>query len=109
MIEPHDIALFIQLDGILASDRGFPSVQLNLGQAETMTIILKHVYSLYICPPSLATQGSIVITSRTGDVFKPIWYASAGSGQVPDLEEDKRTWPGYDVIDILSAFIPLQR
>jgi hypothetical protein len=111
LIEPQDIAMFVQLDGILASDQGFPTIDLNLGE-DAMTINLKNIYSLYICPPSLQAQGSIVITTRSGDVFKPIWYSSSGAGeQVIEelLEEDKRTWPGYDIIDILSAFTPLKR
>ncbi|KAI8639229.1 rab-GTPase-TBC domain-containing protein [Parasitella parasitica] len=107
LIEPHDIANFIDLDGVLASDQGFPSIDLNFGQAETMTISLKSVYSFYVCPPSPATQGSIVITSIVGDVLKPLWYyASEQAG--PSYQLESATWPGYDIIDILSAFHPLK-
>lgn len=95
---------------MLAAEQGFPTVHLNMGERETMTISMKNVYSLYVCPPSSAAQGSIVITSRSGDVMKPIWYAAA-----QDIEEDGNsqsdigTWPGYDIIDIISAFHPMQR
>lgn len=91
------------MDGVLATDQGFPNVDLNLGDRETMTISLKNVYSLYVCPPSILTQGSIVITSRSGDVLKPIWYSTT------ENENDIHSWPGYDIIDIISAFNPLQR
>lgn len=107
LIEPQDIDTFIQLDGVLASDHGFPKIDVNLGQGETMTIGLKHVYSLYVCPPSIATQGSIVITSSSGDVFKPIWYSTT-QDITGDLQLDISTWPGYDIIDILNAFIPMR-
>lgn len=108
LIEPHDIAKFIDLDGVLASDQGFPSIDLNFGQAETMTIALKNVYSLYVCPPSPTAQGSIVITSRSGDVLKPLWYSASEQGD-NSYQTDSATWPGYDIIDILSAFNPLKR
>ncbi|KAK4509503.1 trifunctional hydroxymethylpyrimidine kinase/phosphomethylpyrimidine kinase/thiaminase [Mucor velutinosus] len=105
LIEPHDIVKFIELDGVLASDQGFPSIDLNFGQAETMTIALKNVYSLYVCPPSPSVQGSIVITSRSGDVLKPLWYSAS---EQASYQTDSATWPGYNIIDILSAFNPLK-
>ena len=105
LIEPEDIPIFIQLDGELASEQGFPSVELNLGERETMTIAMKNVYSLYICPPTHASQGSVVITSRLGDVLQPIWHTPSQENAQLDME----TWPGYDIIDIISAFNPLQR
>lgn len=101
--------MFIQLDGVLATDQGFPTFHLNMGERETMTISMKNVYSLYVCPPSMSTQGSIVITSRSGDVLKPIWYASAeDTNEDRDVQSNITTWPGYDIIDIISAFHPLQ-
>lgn len=103
LIEPKDIDLFMQLDGELASDHEFPNISLNLGQGETMAIGMKHVYSLYVCPPSPEAQGSIVITSKSGDVFKPIWFSTANG-----LASDTASWPGYDIIDILNAFIPIR-
>lgn len=105
LIEPHDIVKFIELDGVLASDQGFPSIDLNFGQAETMTIALKNVYSLYVCPPSPTIQGSVAITSRSGDVLKPLWYSAS---EQASYQTDSATWPGYDIIDILSAFNPLK-
>ena len=108
LIEPHDIIKFIELDGILASDQGFPSIDLNFGQSETMAIALRNVYSFYVCPPSPTVQGSIVITSRSGDVLKPLWY-SASEQNDRSYQMDSATWPGYDIIDILSAFNPLKR
>jgi hypothetical protein len=109
LIEPTDISKFIELNGVLASDQGFPSIALNLGQQETMTISLKNIYSLYICPPKLNAQGSIVITTRTGDVLQPLWYSASEDYQQRSFQLDSTTWPGFDIIDILSAFNPLQR
>jgi hypothetical protein len=108
LIEAHDITKFMELDGILATEQGFPTVDLNLGDRETMTISLKNIYSLYVCPPSMISQGSIVITSRSGDVLKPIWYSAAENNDNNSTEIDISTWPGYDIIDIISAFNPLQ-
>ncbi|KAI9475688.1 MAG: rab-GTPase-TBC domain-containing protein [Benjaminiella poitrasii] len=113
LIEPHDIARFIELDGVLAADQGFPDVDLNMGEGETMTIALKNIYSLYICPPSI-TQGTIIITSQAGDILKPLWYSAPQNNSSSDHHSSHRyldtaSWPGYDIIDILSAFIPLQR
>lgn len=93
---------------MLATEQGFPTVHLNMGERETMTISMKNVYSLYVCPPSTTTQGSIVITSRSGDVLKPIWYAAAAQ-DTEHSQSDITTWPGYDIIDIISAFHPMQR
>lgn len=109
LIEPQDITRFVELDGVLASDQGFPSIALNLGQAETMTIALRNIYSLYVCPPSPTIQGSIVITSGTGDVLKPLWYSASEDNSGSNYQLDAATWPGYDIIDILSAFNPLKR
>ncbi|KAI8070079.1 rab-GTPase-TBC domain-containing protein [Thamnidium elegans] len=106
LIEPHDIAKLIELDGTLASDHGFPKIDLNMGQAETMIISLKNTHSLYVCPPSMAGQGSIVITAKSGDVMKPIWYSA--DNNTNDLQVDLNNWPGYDIIDIINAFCPLQ-
>ncbi|CEP17529.1 hypothetical protein [Parasitella parasitica] len=108
LIEPHDITKFIDLDGVLASDQGFPSIDLNFGQAETMTIALRNVYSFYICPPSPEAKGSIVITSGAGDVLKPLWWYSPSEQADRSYQLDAATWPGYDIIDILSAFYPLK-
>ncbi|KAI7896128.1 rab-GTPase-TBC domain-containing protein, partial [Mucor mucedo] len=105
LIDPKDIDLFLQLDGDVASEHGFPSIGLNLGQGETMIIGLSHIHSLYICPPSIHAQGSIVITSKSGDVLKPIWFSTT---TVNDLQSDINAWPGYDIIDVLNAFIPLR-
>ncbi|KAI8059930.1 rab-GTPase-TBC domain-containing protein [Gilbertella persicaria] len=106
LIEPHDIPQFVELDGLLASDQDFPSIGLNLGQGETTMMTLKNIYSLYICPPQPDKQGSIVITSKAGDVLKPLWYTA---NDQQDYELDKASWPGYNIIDILQAFHPLQK
>lgn len=106
LIDPQDISFFISLDGNLAADDGYPPVNLNYGQQETMAISLKHIDSLYVKPPSLQEQGSIVITSQSGDVLKPLWYSAS---ELADAQLDNNTWPGYDIIDILSCFNPMQR
>lgn len=107
LIEAKDIHKFIDLDGVLASDDGFPSIVLNLGEHETMTINLKNVHSLYVCPPIANVEGSIVITNKTGDIFKPLWYSVSEENQQSPL--GSTAWPGFDIIDIISAFHPLQR
>ncbi|KAG1520686.1 hypothetical protein G6F52_007432 [Rhizopus delemar] len=96
LIEPNDIDRFIQLDGILASNHEYSDIQINLGEEETMMVMLKSISSLYICPPSLQDQGSIVITLKSGDILKPLFYSS------------KDHWPGCDIVDILSNFSPLE-
>ncbi|KAI8332766.1 rab-GTPase-TBC domain-containing protein [Blakeslea trispora] len=105
LIQSHDIPKFIELDGILASDQNFPTIELNLGQQETTIIALKSIYSLYLCPPTIDKQGHIAITSNSGDVLKPLWYAA---NHQHNFELDKQTWPGYTIADILGAFHPLQ-
>ncbi|KAI7905898.1 rab-GTPase-TBC domain-containing protein [Cokeromyces recurvatus] len=110
LIEPHDITKFIELDGVLAVDQGFPTIDLNFGEEETMTIGIKNIHSLYICPPLSTTQGSIIITSRTGDILKPLWYSALNDSTLyHNCYLDKASWPGYDIIDILDAFTPLKR
>lgn len=106
MIDPQDIPFFISLDGNLASDDGYPTIHLNYGEQETMAIALKNIDSLYVKPPSTQEQGSIVITSRSGDVLRPLWYSAT---EQPDFQSDHNTWPGYDIIDILGCFNPMQR
>jgi hypothetical protein len=62
-----------------------------------MMVMLKSISSLYICPPSLQDQGSIIVTLKSGDILKPLFYSS------------KDHWPGCDIVDILSNFSPLER
>ncbi|KAF7726914.1 GTPase activating protein [Apophysomyces ossiformis] len=99
LIEPEDLERFIQLDGMLASDQGFPSIKLNMGDRETTLIELLNTYSLYVCPPSSEEQGSVIITTREGDVLKPLWY---------EPHENSSVWPGHNIIDILGAFAELE-
>lgn len=96
LIEPADIDRFIQLDGHLASDDDYPDIHINL-EGETMMIMLKDIDTIYAPPPSEEEQGSMVITLNTGEMLKPIYYSSQDH------------WPGYDIIDILSAFILIKR
>ncbi|CEG74577.1 hypothetical protein RMATCC62417_09764 [Rhizopus microsporus] len=96
LIEPADIDRFIQLDGHLASDDDYPDIYINL-EGETMVIMLKDIDTIYAPPPSEEEQGSMVITLNTGEMLKPIYYSSQDH------------WPGYDIIDILSAFILIKR
>ncbi|KAI8377201.1 rab-GTPase-TBC domain-containing protein [Choanephora cucurbitarum] len=105
LIQSHDIPKFIELDGILASDQNFPAVELSLGQQETTVIALKNIYSLYLCPPTTEKQGHVAITSNSGDVLKPLWYAA---DHQHNFELDKQTWPGFTIADVLGAFHPLQ-
>ncbi|KAI8972308.1 rab-GTPase-TBC domain-containing protein [Pilobolus umbonatus] len=107
LIDPSDIPQFITLDGQLPTTDSFPLVQFNLGENETTTIALKNIDSLYLCPPSLFTLGSIIITSCSGDVFKPIWYSTHEHNR--DYKLDKESWPGFNIVDILNAFIPITR
>lgn len=84
---------------------GFPNIAWNSGEGEAMLIPIADIYSLYVCPPSSSHQpaiqnddhGSIIITTRQGDVLRPLWYHANAS------------WPGYDIIDILGAFVVTQR
>ncbi|KAI8149104.1 rab-GTPase-TBC domain-containing protein [Fennellomyces sp. T-0311] len=99
LIEPQDLDTFIQLDGSLASEQGFPTVTLRTGQAESMIIPLFDIYSLYVCPPSASRtedRGSIIITTGRGDLLQPLWCRS-------------EPWPGFDVLDIIGAFATVRR
>ncbi|KAG0169620.1 GTPase activating protein [Apophysomyces sp. BC1034] len=100
LIEPEDLERFIQLDGMLASDQGFPSIKINMGENETTLIELLNTHSLYVCPPTSDEQGSIIITTRAGDILKPLWY---------DPSEHMSAWPGHNILDILGAFAQLDR
>ncbi|KAI8337532.1 rab-GTPase-TBC domain-containing protein [Chlamydoabsidia padenii] len=96
LIDPMDLNKFITLDDMLASDQGFPTIQLHMGHGETTVIALANIHSLYVRPPSLTEQGSIVITTTEGDVLRPLWYQ-------PTNPFDS-SWPGYNIVDILNAF-----
>lgn len=89
---------------------GFPNIAWNSGDGEAMLIPIADIYSLYVCPPSSSASssssnqpiqnddhGSIIVTTRQGDVLRPLWYHATAA------------WPGYDIIDILGAFIMIQR
>lgn len=87
---------------------GFPNIAWNSGEGEAMLIPIADIYSLYVCPPPPTSNhhqpaiqnddhGSIIITTRQGDVLRPLWYHANAS------------WPGYDIIDILGAFVVIQR
>jgi hypothetical protein len=60
-----------------------------------------------MCPPLPTVQGTIVITSRLGDVSKPLWY-SASEQNDRSYQMDSASWPGYVIIGILNAFNPLR-
>ncbi|CAO3589695.1 unnamed protein product [Absidia cylindrospora] len=101
LIDPMDMNKFMTLDNILASDHGFPTIQLNMGYGETTVIALANIHSLYVRPPTSDVQGSIVITTTEGDVLRPLWYQ-------PTNPFDS-SWPGYNIIDILNAFVDLEK
>ncbi|KAI9320215.1 rab-GTPase-TBC domain-containing protein [Dichotomocladium elegans] len=108
LVDDSDLETFTSLDGILASEQGFPNVQWLAGQDEAMLIPITDIHSLYVCPPfnpfhpcpqstgfDQDNSGSIIITTCQGDVLRPLWFRSAVS-----------SWPGLDIIDIISAFQP---
>lgn len=72
-----------------------------------MMIPVTGIHSLYVRPPDVAKEGTIIITTTHGDILRPLLY------QV-DLNDDEGTalsapWPGYDAVDILGAFATMQR
>ncbi|KAI9499374.1 rab-GTPase-TBC domain-containing protein [Zychaea mexicana] len=99
LVEAKDLETFLQLDGTLASEQGFPTVTLDTGQGESMIIPLFDIYSLYVCPPSTFNtnedSGSIIITTSKGDLLQPLWYRTNAS-----------PWPGFDVLDIIETQPP---
>ncbi|SAM07207.1 hypothetical protein [Absidia glauca] len=101
LIDPMDLNKFMTLDNVLASDQGFPTIQLHMGYGETTVIALANVHSLYVRPPTTEEQGSIVITTSEGDVLRPLLYQ-------PTNPFDS-SWPGYNIVDILNAFVDLER
>ncbi|KAI8882738.1 RabGAP/TBC [Backusella circina FSU 941] len=103
-IEPHDLSLFLQLDGIVAADDGFPLFELH---KQSNSIQLGQIASLYVSPPTATTQGSIIITSCTGEI-QPQLLFSATEHDPMNTELNSRAWPGYDIMDVLSAFEPIQ-
>lgn len=56
-----------------------------------MTVRLSNVYSIYVRPPQ-----DMIITMRHGDILDPLYWSGG-------------RWPGYDILDVLGAFVPLQR
>ncbi|ORX46044.1 RabGAP/TBC [Hesseltinella vesiculosa] len=100
LIDPLDKHYFTCLDGGLASDQEFPAIHLHMGLGETTVIAINTIHSLYVHPPSPNQQGSIVITTSQGDVLRPLWYQPTNPFDA---------WPGYNVLDILKAFVDIEK
>jgi hypothetical protein len=92
------------LDGIVAADDGFPIFELH---KQSNGIRLCQMSSLYVCPPTPTTQGSIVITTCSGEIQPQLLFSATQHDQL-NTELNARAWPGYDIMDVLSAFEPIQ-
>ncbi|CAO3623278.1 unnamed protein product [Cunninghamella echinulata] len=101
LIDPFDVHEFNTLDNSLATDQGYPNIRLHIGHNETTIISISKIHSLYIHPPRNCELGSIVITTVEGDVLRPLWYKSNNPFDV--------TWPGYNIVDILTVLVNLQK
>ncbi|KAI8060736.1 rab-GTPase-TBC domain-containing protein [Gongronella butleri] len=100
LVDPLDKHYVTSLDGGIASDQEYPAITMHMGNAETTIIALHSIHSLYIHPPTDQQQGSIVITTKQGDVLRPLWYQPTNPFDA---------WPGYNILDILRAFVDIER
>ncbi|ORY93127.1 rab-GTPase-TBC domain-containing protein [Syncephalastrum racemosum] len=99
LVHAQDKPCFARLDGVLASDEGFPDVVLDPGSNETLVIPLKDIFSFHLSPPSIMYHGTLGITTRNQTRLEPLQYRG----------QHTTAWPVYDFMDILSAFTTIQR